>query len=212
MNCGKMLGLLKVQRNNSLLVKSFRCFSAITHVENWRKLRSGTAANLDSNTTSKYWKRTLEDLHNTLQEIRSGGNEKARQLHESRGKLLVRDRISQLIDSGTSFLELSPLAGYNIYESTMQSLQLKSPTVPAGGIVTGIGSIHGVECMIVANDATVSGGTYHPITVKKHLRAQEVAQQCRLPCIYLVDSGSELTAHIPKKKEFLDFFFYVFKK
>ena len=108
--------------------------------------------------------------------------------HRSRGKLFVYDRIDQLIDGDSRFLELSCLAGLNMYDS--------SP--PAAGIVTGIGTIHGREVMIVANDATVKGGSYYPITVKKHLRAQEIARENHLPCIYLVDSGG---AFLPLQSE-----------
>jgi 3-methylcrotonyl-CoA carboxylase beta subunit len=118
--------------------------------------------------------------------ISRGGPEKSREKHVERGKMLARDRVTALLDSGSSFLELSPLAAHNVYEDD----------VPAAGIVTGIGTVEGVTCMIVANDATVKGGTYYPITVKKHLRAQEIAQQNRLPCIYLVDSGG---ANLPNQ-------------
>src|SRR5690554_5781934 len=111
--------------------------------------------------------------------IAQGGGEKARVRHESRGKLFVRDRIDHLIDEGSPFLEFSALAAHEVYDFA----------VPAAGVVTGIGRVSGVECVIVANDATVKGGTYFPLTVKKHLRAQEVARKHRLPCIYLVDSG-----------------------
>ena len=99
--------------------------------------------------------------------------------HTSRGKLFVRDRIDTLLDEGSPFLELSPLAAWELYENG----------APAAGIVTGIGRVSGRECLIVANDATVKGGTYFPMTVKKHLRAQQVALENNLPCIYLVDSG-----------------------
>jgi 3-methylcrotonyl-CoA carboxylase beta subunit len=115
-----------------------------------------------------------------------GGPEKARQKHIERGKMLVRDRITALIDPGSSFLELSALAGHELYEGE---------DVPAGGILTGIGSVQGVMCVIVANDSTVKGGTYYPITVRKHLRAQEIALQNRLPCLYLVDSGGANLPH-----------------
>jgi 3-methylcrotonyl-CoA carboxylase beta subunit len=118
--------------------------------------------------------------------IAQGGPPKAREKHVQRGKMLVRDRITALIDPGTSFLELSQMAGYNMYPGE---------EVPAGGIVTGIGTVEGVNCMIVANDSTVKGGTYYPITVKKHLRAQAIAQENRLPCIYLVDSGGANLPH-----------------
>src|SRR5690554_3524778 len=120
--------------------------------------------------------------------IAQGGGEKARVRHESRGKLFVRDRIDHLIDEGSPFLEFSALAAHEVYDSA----------VPAAGVVTGIGRISGVECVIVANDATVKGGTYFPLTVKKHLRAQEIARENRLPCIYLVDSGG---ANLPNQDQ-----------
>ncbi|HEY0735652.1 MAG TPA: carboxyl transferase domain-containing protein [Herpetosiphonaceae bacterium] len=119
------------------------------------------------------------ELRERLAEAREGGKAEARAKHESRGKLFVRERIERLIDPETAFLELSPLAADDVYEDD----------VPAAGIVTGVGRVAGQEVMIVANDATVKGGTYYPLTVKKHLRAQEIAQQNFLPCVYLVDSG-----------------------
>ncbi|KAG9488065.1 hypothetical protein GDO78_007718 [Eleutherodactylus coqui] len=119
----------------------------------------------------------------------TGGGEKARTLHTSRGKLLPRERIDRLIDPGSPFLEFSQFAGYQLYGNE---------EVPAGGLVTGIGRISGIECLIVANDATVKGGTYYPITVKKHLRAQEIATQNHLPCVYLVDSGG---ANLPRQAD-----------
>ncbi|KAI5299215.1 Methylcrotonoyl-CoA carboxylase beta chain, mitochondrial [Ascosphaera atra] len=128
----------------------------------------------------------MSELHSKVAE---GGPQKAREKHLLRGKLLPRDRVASLIDPGTSFLELSPLAGYELYTGE---------EVPSGGIVTGIGCVSGVTCMIVANDCTVKGGTYYPITVKKHLRAQEIAKENRLPCIYLVDSGG---ANLPHQSE-----------
>lgn len=128
------------------------------------------------------------DLKKCLTKIQEGGGEKARERHQHHGKLLPRDRIELLVDPGSSFLELSPLAGYELYEDA----------IPAGGIITGVGRVEGVDCMIVANDATVKGGTYYPITVKKHLRAQKIAAENRLPCIYLVDSGG---AYLPKQDE-----------
>jgi 3-methylcrotonyl-CoA carboxylase beta subunit len=117
-----------------------------------------------------------------------GGSDEARQKHLARGKLLPRDRIDGLLDPGTAFLELSQLAAWDMYENS----------VPAAGVVAGIGRVSGVECMIVANDATVKGGTYYPLTVKKHLRAQEIARENRLPCLYLVDSGG---AFLPLQDE-----------
>lgn len=127
-------------------------------------------------------------LKKTLSKIQEGGEEKSRARHRELGKLLVRDRIDLLVDAGSDFLELSALAGYALYDDDL----------PAGGIITGIGKIMGIDCMIIANDATVKGGTYYPITVKKHLRAQKIAEQNRLPCIYLVDSGG---AFLPKQDE-----------
>src|SRR3546814_8874781 len=121
----------------------------------------------------------VDDLLEKLQQTAQGGSESARAKHLARGKLLPRDRVERLLDPGTPFLELSPLAAHNVYDNA----------APGAGLITGIGRVAGVECMIVCNDATVKGGTCYPLTVKKHLRAQEIAQQNRLPCIYLVDSG-----------------------
>ena len=121
----------------------------------------------------------VDDLRAKVAEAAQGGGETARQRHVSRGKLLPRDRVATLIDPGSPFLELSQLAAHGLYNNE----------VPAAGIVTGIGRVSGRECVIVANDATVKGGTYFPLTVKKHLRAQEIAERNNLPCIYLVDSG-----------------------
>ena len=133
--------------------------------------------------------RTLvADLRNKVHEIKQGGGARSRDRHLSRGKLLPRDRVRTLLDPGTPYLELSQLAAYNVYEEQ----------IPAAGILTGIGRVAGRECVVVANDATVKGGTYFPLTVKKHLRAQEIAEQCRLPCVYLVDSGG---ANLPNQDE-----------
>jgi 3-methylcrotonyl-CoA carboxylase beta subunit len=132
----------------------------------------------------------VDDLQEKTAAVARGGSDEARQKHLGRGKLLVRDRVDALVDPGTAFLELSPLAAYELYGGAGE--------VPAAGIVTGIGRVSGVECMIVANDATVKGGTYYPMTVKKHLRAQEIAAENRLPCIYLVDSGG---AFLPMQDE-----------
>ncbi|HEX3970048.1 MAG TPA: carboxyl transferase domain-containing protein [Stellaceae bacterium] len=149
--------------------------------------------NIDRNaesfrTNAQAMRGLVDDLKGKLGTIAQGGGEAARQRHTARGKLLVRDRIQTLIDPGAPFLELSALAAYGMY----------GEDVPAGGIVTGIAPIRGRECVIVANDATVKGGTYYPITVKKHLRAQEIARQNNLPCLYLVDSGG---AHLPSQDE-----------
>ncbi|TFK15798.1 aminopeptidase O [Platysternon megacephalum] len=134
-------------------------------------------------------KALVTELQELAEKIRLGGGEKARKLHTSRGKLLPRERIDRLIDPGSPFLEFSQFAGYQLYGNE---------EVPAGGIITGIGRVSGVECLIVANDATVKGGTYYPVTVKKHLRAQEIAMQNHLPCLYLVDSGG---ANLPRQAE-----------
>ncbi|KNC97898.1 uncharacterized protein SPPG_06889 [Spizellomyces punctatus DAOM BR117] len=130
----------------------------------------------------------VEQLRQEVDKIKRGGGEEARKRHLSRKKLLPRDRIDTLLDPGSPFLELSQFAGYKLYDDD----------VPAGGIITGIGRVSGVECVIVANDSTVKGGTYYPITVKKHLRAQEIARENNLPCIYLVDSGG---ANLPRQAD-----------
>jgi 3-methylcrotonyl-CoA carboxylase beta subunit len=126
----------------------------------------------------------VAELRERLAVARRGGSERARKKHADRGKLLARDRVDALLDPGSPFLELSTLAAWGMYGA-----QGETNAVPSASIVTGVGRINGRLCMIVANDATVKGGTYYPITVKKHLRAQEVARQNKLPCIYLVDSG-----------------------
>src|SRR5207342_879324 len=135
------------------------------------------------------WHQALvEELDARLARAAEGGGQKARAKHTERGKLLVRDRITALLDPGSPFLELSPLAAEGMYDDA----------APAAGIVTGIGRVQGQEVVVVANDATVKGGTYFPITVKKHLRAQDVARENNLPCIYLVDSGG---AFLPLQDE-----------
>jgi len=130
----------------------------------------------------------VEDLNAQIAKAAAGGGETARARHVARGKLLPRDRVQMLLDPGTPFLELAPLAAHGMYNDD----------APCAGVIAGIGRVSGVDCMIVCNDATVKGGTYYPMTVKKHLRAQEVAQQNRLPCIYLVDSGG---ANLPNQDE-----------
>ena len=133
----------------------------------------------DFSANSSAMSELVADLRVKVSEVMLGGGEAARAKHTARGKLLPRERVRQLLDAGSPFLELSQLAAYRVYEDH----------VPAAGIITGIGRIAGQECVIAANDATVKGGTYYPLTVKKHLRAQEIAAQNQLPCIYLVDSG-----------------------
>ena len=130
----------------------------------------------------------VDDLRAKAQQLALGGGEVARARHVARGKLLPRDRVARLLDPGSPFLEIGPLAADGMYDDE----------APAAGLIAGIGRVRGRECMIVANDATVKGGTYYPLTVKKHLRAQEIAQQNRLPCIYLVDSGG---AFLPLQDE-----------
>ena len=139
-------------------------------------------ANRDANLT------LCEDLRSQLERVAAGGGERARERHLSRGKLLPRDRVDRLLDPGSPFLEFSPMAAHGLYDDQ----------APGAGIITGVGRVSGRECVIVANDATVKGGTYYPMTVKKHLRAQEIALQNRLPCIYLVDSGG---AFLPRQDE-----------
>lgn len=138
---------------------------------------------------NKVYHQSLQtDLKNRLAEIKKAGGEASVAKHRKRNKLLARERIEKILDEGSSFLELSALAANDIYEAD----------VPSAGVITGIGRVHGVECLFVANDATVKGGTYLPLTVKKHIRAQEVAMKNNLPCIYLVDSGG---AFLPMQDE-----------
>ncbi len=134
-----------------------------------------------------------DDLNQKLKQVQLGGGEAARSKHLARGKLLPRDRVTQLLDPGSPFLEVAPLAAMGMYPD-----KDGSDSAPAAGLIAGIGRVNGIECMIVCNDATVKGGTYYPLTVKKHLRAQEIAQQNQLPCIYLVDSGG---ANLPNQDE-----------
>jgi len=130
----------------------------------------------------------VQDLRDRAAQVAQGGSEAARAKHVARGKLLPRDRVRELLDPGSPFLEIAPLAALGMY----------GDEAPGAGLIAGIGRVSGVDCMVVCNDATVKGGTYYPMTVKKHLRAQEIAQQNRLPCIYLVDSGG---ANLPNQDE-----------
>ena len=152
-------------------------------------LRSSHNSNSEESLLNlEYNRKLVQELKNKISEISKGGKKTAIKKHQDRGKLLVRDRIDLLIDPDTPFLELSTLAAIDLYNNE----------VPSAGIVTGIGVVHGREVMVIGNDATVKGGTYFPLTVKKHLRAQEIAQENNLPCIYLVDSGG---AFLPMQDE-----------
>src|SRR5690348_9877543 len=146
-------------------------------------------------TTSAAFKSNAEAMAALVDELKSrmavaalGGDERSRKRHTERGKLLPRERVERLVDPGSPFLELSPLAAFGMYDDDIH----------AAGIITGIGRVEGRECLIVANDSTIKGGTYYPMTVKKHLRAQEIARENRLPCLYLVDSGG---ANLPHQAE-----------
>ncbi|MGB0693261.1 MAG: carboxyl transferase domain-containing protein, partial [Pseudomonadales bacterium] len=131
----------------------------------------------------------VDDLQAKVEQVAQGGGTRYQERHQARGKLLPRDRVNALVDPGSPFLEFSQLAAFDMYGKD---------DVPAAGIITGIGRVQGQECVIVANDATVKGGTYYPVTVKKHLRAQDIARENNLPCIYLVDSGG---ANLPNQAE-----------
>src|SRR4029077_18791271 len=143
----------------------------------------------------------VSDLEAKRAEASLGGPERSRERHAARGKLLPRERVTRLIDPGTPFLELSPLAANGMYEDSIHG----------AGVITGVGRIEGRECVIVCNDSTIKGGTYYPMTVKKHLRAQEIARENRLPCIYLVDSGGANLPHwtevFPDREHFGRIFF-----
>ncbi|MEI9989558.1 MAG: carboxyl transferase domain-containing protein [Rhizomicrobium sp.] len=154
-----------------------------------------TAIKSSISSTALGFKANAEAMRKLIEELKSrqaiaslGGDERSRKRHTERGKLLPRERVERLIDPGSPFLELSPLAAFGMYDGDIHG----------AGLITGIGRVSGRECVIVCNDATIKGGTYYPITVKKHLRAQEIAQQNRLPCIYLVDSGG---ANLPNQAE-----------
>jgi len=150
-----------------------------------------TSANVNSEEFKQNKQHNLDlvdDLYQHIEVIKQGGGEKSLARHISRGKLPPRERINKLLDEGSAFLEIGQLAALGVYNET----------IPGAGVIAGIGRVSGVECMIVANDATVKGGTYYPLSVKKHLRAQEIASKNRLPCIYLVDSGG---ANLPQQAE-----------
>lgn len=183
-----------------------RYFSAVPNFDN---SAHQTSAILDDVIDKEEFQASMEQnnilvdqLNDRLAQMRLGGGSRAVERHRSRNKMLPRERIDHLVDAGTPFLELSALAGmYNWDDGDGNGNDTDGGgeiNVPSGGIVTGIGIVSGTPCMIVANDATTKGGTYFPVTVKKHLRAQEVAMQNDLPCIYLVDSGG---AYLRKQSE-----------
>jgi 3-methylcrotonyl-CoA carboxylase beta subunit len=130
----------------------------------------------------------LEQVREAARLAAEGGGPKARERHASRGKLLPRDRIAGLLDAGSPFLEIGATAAHGMYDGA----------APGAGLIAGVGRVEGRQVMVVCNDATVKGGTYYPMTVKKHLRAQEIAEECHLPCVYLVDSGG---ANLPNQDE-----------
>ncbi|VAV92194.1 Methylcrotonyl-CoA carboxylase carboxyl transferase subunit, partial [hydrothermal vent metagenome] len=130
----------------------------------------------------------LDVVITAAKQAAAGGGEPSRERHLSRGKMLPRDRVANLLDPGSAFLEIGATAAHGLYDGA----------APCAGVIAGVGHVSGLECMIVCNDATVKGGTYYPMTVKKHLRAQEIAEECHLPCIYLVDSGG---ANLPNQDE-----------
>lgn len=133
----------------------------------------------DFQANAAHMRALVEELRGKVEQVSQGGGQSAQQKHTARGKLLPRERVEQLLDPGTSFLEIGQMAALGMYDDE----------APSAGVIAGIGRVQGHQCVIVANDATVKGGTYYPMTVKKHLRAQEIAEQNHLPCIYLVDSG-----------------------
>lgn len=166
--------------------------------------RIGTAVDMRSDSylaNATHHRKLTEELTELVSRIALGGDERSRARHVERGKLLPRERVRRVLDNGSPFLEIGQLAGHQLYEDWL----------PAAGLIAGIGRVAGVECMIVANDATVKGGSYYPITVKKHLRAQEIAAENHLPCIYLVDSGGaflpEQAGVFPDREHFGRIFF-----
>ncbi|CAA79618.1 putative methylcrotonoyl-CoA carboxylase beta chain, mitochondrial [Caenorhabditis elegans] len=175
--------------NCSVQVRNHHC-SADKSTLQWAPIKTSIDNSSDdfaANTAEM--KVLVEDLKAKISKIEQAGGEKAVKLHRSRGKMLARERIDGIVDAGSPFIEFSQLAGYEMYGKE---------EVPSGGILTGVGIVSGRVCVIVANDATVKGGTYYPITVKKHLRAQEIARENKLPCIYLVDSGG---ANLPRQAD-----------
>lgn len=197
-NCPLLYSLRQRQRPAPSNARTIATFTHSHHADALSTIPSTVdTSSAEFQENKRQMDEAIDRLHTLHSKIALGGSEKARQKHVQRGKMLVRDRITALIDPGTTFLELSQMAGYNMYGDDY---------VPAGGIITGIGTVSGVQCVIVANDSTVKGGTYYPITVKKHLRAQAIALENKLPCIYLVDSGGANLPHqadvFPDKEHF----------
>ncbi|CAF0982199.1 unnamed protein product [Rotaria sp. Silwood1] len=184
-----MKHLLSIVKRTSLgRLQYYRSLSST--VNNYNQLSTTCDSQLDIYKSNyEAMTKTVGELKTIIKRITLGGNTEARERHTSKNKLLVRDRVDKLLDPNTPFLEFSQLAGYLLYDDD---------EVPAAGIITGIGQVEGRECVIIANDATVKGGTYYPMTVKKQLRAQEIARENRLPCIYLVDSGG---ANLPRQAD-----------
>lgn len=177
-------GLAVAASRASLARASVRCFSAVSHPS---VLPNTVDTSSDEFAANKaHMDQLVSELDATHAKVALGGSDKARARHLSRGKMLARDRVAALLDPGSPFLEISPLAAHEMYGTD---------DVPAAGMIAGIGNVSGTECMIVANDPTVKGGSYYPITVKKHLRAQAIAKENRLPCVYLNESGGAALPH-----------------
>lgn len=201
----RLLALYRTPRTASIRPCARRAIASYTHPHHASAISVlptvVDVSSPDFRENGQQMKELVDGMTEMHTKIAQGGPQKAKDKHIARGKMLPRDRVTALIDPGTSFLELSPLAGHDVY----------GEDVPAGGIITGIGTVEGVTCMIVANDSTVKGGTYYPITVKKHLRAQAIAQENKLPCLYLVDSGGANLPHqadvFPDKEHFGRIFF-----
>ena len=151
---------------------------ASSHAASSEEARANRAAHLEA----------LRAVREAAVAAAAGGGAAARERHLARGKMLPRERVANLLDPGSPFLEVGATAGYGLHDDA----------APCGGVIAGVGRVRGRDVMVVCNDATVKGGTYYPVTVKKHLRAQEIAAECRLPCIYLVDSGG---ANLPNQDE-----------
>lgn len=189
-NFFSVINSIRLRKGGSYLSKYSRIISKSYHSSSFQVI--GTKCDrhdLDYKNNYTRMQSLVNDLKQKVQNISKGGGEKAIERHISKGKMLARERITNLLDFGSPFLEIGQLAAYNVYNDE---------EVPAAGIVTGIGLINGVECMVFANDATVKGGTYYPLTCKKQLRAQEIAHENNLPCIYLVDSGG---ANLPRQAD-----------